>query len=58
MQDDLQAKYKAPMTSSQGIGFFHNDQQLKEISKQVSYPIHKCPETKYADEMIRTGVFN
>ncbi len=55
MTKDLQDKYKLPMTSSQTIGFFSRDEQQKEISKMVSFPIHQCPETKYADEMIRTG---
>ena len=55
MKKDLQDKYKMPMTSSQGIGFLTKDEQLKEISKMVSFPIHQCAETKYADDMIRTG---
>ena len=55
MTGELQGKYKVPMTSSQGIGFYNKDEQQREISKQVGYPIHKCPETKYADEMIRSG---
>ena len=40
MKKDLQDKYKMPMTSSQGIGFLTKDEQLKEISKMVSFPIH------------------
>ena len=55
MGEELQGKYKVPMTGSQTIGFYHKDDLQKEITKQVNYPIHKCPETKYADEMIRTG---
>ena len=55
MQTELQDKYKMPVTSSQAYGFLHKDEQQKEIIKMVGYPIHQCPETKYADEMIRTG---
>ena len=59
MNHEVQGKYKLPMTSSQGVGFYHKDEQQKEITKQVNYPISKCHETKYADEMIRTGfLFN
>ena len=59
MNNDLQGKYKVPMTSGQTTGFYHKDDLQKEITKQVNYPISKCPETKYADEMIRTGfLFN
>jgi hypothetical protein len=43
------------MTSSQGYGFMNKDENLQEITKMVSFPIHMCPETKYADEMIKTG---
>ena len=55
MTTDLQEKYKLPMTSSQTYGFLSKDEQQLEISKMVSFPIHQCPETKYADEMIKTG---
>lgn len=59
MQGELQDKYKVPMTSSQGYGFLTKDEQQQEISKMVSFPIQHCPETKYADEMTKTGfLFN
>ena len=52
-------KYKLPMTAAQRTGFYVNDQQQKEIAKMTTYPVRKCPETKYADEMVRTGfLFN
>ena len=43
------------MTFTQTIGFHVHDQQQKEIAKQKMSPIVQCPETKYADEMVRTG---
>jgi len=55
VKQELQDKYKVPMTSSQGYGFMHKDENLQEITKMVSFPIHMCDETKYADEMIKTG---
>ena len=59
MNGELQDKYKVPMTSSQSYGYYSKDQQQAEISKMVSFPIHHCPETKYADEMTKTGfLFN
>lgn len=56
MNVEVQDKYKVPITFNQSVGFFHKDEILKDISKQTTYPISKCPETKYAEEMIKTGV--
>lgn len=59
MRKDLQDKYKQPMTSSQSYGFLNKDEQQREISKMVSFPIRKCQETKFGEEMIKTGfLFN
>ena len=55
MNNNVTAKYKLPMTSAQTNGFFVEDKQQQEIAKQTCYPVKKCPETKYADEMVRTG---
>ena len=52
-------KYKLPMTSAQRTGFYVADKQQQEIAKMTTYPVRKCQETKYADEMVRTGfLFN
>ena len=59
MNNGVTDKYKLPMTSAQTNGFFTSDKQQQEIAKQTCYPVRKCPETKYADEMVRTGfLFN
>ena len=59
MDGDVTGKYKLPMTSAQRNGFYNNDQQQKDIAKMTTYPVRKCQETKYADEMVRTGfLFN
>ena len=55
MNNNITEKYKLPMTSAQSFGFYAGDKQQKEIAKQTSYPVKKCSETKYADEMVRTG---
>ena len=55
VKGELQDKYKMPMTSSQTYGFYHADDQQKEITKMVSFPIHQCTETKFADHMLKTG---
>ena len=55
MANDLQDKYKLPMTYNQSVGFRTNDEISKEIGKQEKKPIIKCPETKYAEAMIKTG---
>lgn len=56
MNNELQDKYKVPMTFNQSVGFFHKDEIQKDITKQNRYPINKCHETKYAEEMIKTGI--
>ena len=59
MNKDVTDKYKLPMTAAQTNGFYVKDKQQQEIAKQTCYPVRKCPETKYADEMVRTGfLFN
>lgn len=55
MGGELQDKYKQPITFNQTIGFHHKDPLQKEITLQERKPIRKCPETKYAEEMIKTG---
>jgi hypothetical protein len=40
MGKDIPDKYKVPMTSSQAHGFYVRDEQQREISKVVSFPIH------------------
>ena len=52
---DVTYKYKLPMTSAQRTGFYNSDEQQRDIAKMQTYPVHKCQETKYADEMVRTG---
>ena len=56
MNGELQDKYKQPITFNQTVGFHHSDPQQKEISITDRKPIVKCPETKYAEEMIKTGI--
>jgi len=56
MNNDLQDKYKQPVTFNQTVGFHHKDPLQKEITQQDRHPIRKCPETKYAEEMIKTGI--
>ena len=51
----LETKYKVPLTFNQSIGFRVEDPRNKDLMKMERHPITKCPETKYADEMIRTG---
>lgn len=59
MNGDVTGKYKLPMTSAQRNGFYNNDEQQQDIAKMTTYPVRKCQETKYADEMVRTGfLFN
>lgn len=55
MNGDVTGKYKLPLTSNQKHGFYVNDKQQQEIAKGERHPVRKCPETKYADEMARTG---
>ena len=56
MGNELQDKYKIPMTYNQSVGFRHNDEVSMDITKQPKKPIRKCPETKYAEAMIKTGI--
>ena len=56
MGGELQDKYKVPLTFNQSVGFHHKDPLQKEITQQERRPIRKCPETKYAEEMIKTGI--
>ena len=46
MNNEVQDKYKLPMTSAQTNGFFVKDKQQQEIAKQTCYPVRKCAETK------------
>ena len=55
MANEVQDKYKQPLTSNQSTGFYTKDKISMDIGKQTAYPINKCPETKYAEEMIKTG---
>ena len=57
LQGEVTDKYKLPMTSNQKNGFYLKDEQQQEIAKMTRYPVRKCQETKYADEMVRTGFF-
>ena len=56
MGGEIQDKYKIPLTFNQSVGFHHKDPLQKEITMQERKPIRKCPETKYAEEMIKTGI--
>ena len=59
MNGEVTGKYKLPMTSAQRTGFYVTDTQQQEIARGERYPVRKCQETKYADEMVRTGfLFN
>ena len=51
----LEDKYKVPLTFNQSIGFKLDDPRNKDLIKMERHPIVKCDETKYADEMIKTG---
>ena len=55
MNDGLEQKYKVPITFNQSVGFKVEDPRNKELMQMERHPVIKCPETKYADEMIRTG---
>ena len=56
MNNELQDKYKIPVTYNQSVGFYTKDKISLDIAKQPRKPINKCPETKYAEEMIKTGI--
>ena len=55
MDKELDEKYKVPLTFNQSVGFKVEDPRNKDLIAMERHPIVKCPETKYADEMIRTG---
>ena len=55
MAKGLEEKYKVPLTFNQSIGFKVEDPRNKELIKIERHPIVLCDETKYADEMNRTG---
>lgn len=55
MGKGLEDKYKVPLTFNQSIGFKLDDPRNKDLIKMERHPIVKCDETKYADEMIKTG---
>ena len=55
LAESLEDKYKVPLTFNQSIGFKVEDPRNKDLIKQERHPINKCPETKYAEEMIKTG---
>ena len=56
MDKELNDKYKLPMTFNQSVGFYTKDKTSMDIIKQQRRPINKCAETKYAEEMIKTGI--
>ena len=56
MGRELDSKYKVPVTFNQSIGFKVTDERNKELVKMDRHPINKCPETKYAEEMIKSGI--
>ncbi len=55
MNNNIEDKYKLPLTFNQSIGFKVSDPRNKDLIKMERHPICKCPETKYAEEMIKTG---
>ena len=54
MNRELESKYKVPLTFNQSIRFKVTNPGHQELLKMDRHLIAKCPETKYADEMIRT----
>lgn len=58
MNDELQTKYKAPLTMNQSVGFMHQDENQKKIAMQDTYPNITCDETRFAEAMIKTGFNN
>lgn len=56
VQNELQDKFKVPMTFNQSVGFYSKDKTSLDIIKQPRRPINKCAETKYAEEMIKSGI--
>ena len=55
MKQNLDEKYKVPLTFNQSIGFKVEDARNKDLVKMERFPIVLCNETKYADTMIKTG---
>ena len=55
MNANLEDKYKVPVTFNQSIGFKVMDERNQDLIKMERHPINKCAETKYAEEMIKTG---
>ena len=55
MGQNLEDKYKVPLTFNQSIGFKVEEPRNKDLIKMDRHPIVLCAETKYADEMIKTG---
>ena len=55
MQNELDEKYKVPLTFNQSIGFKVTDPRNADLVKMERHPIVLCDETKYADTMIKTG---
>ena len=55
MNKTTEEKYKVPLTFNQTFGFKVLDPRAQDLVQMERHPIWKCAETKYADEMIRTG---
>ena len=55
MKNELEEKYKVPLTFNQSIGFKVNDERAKDLVKMERHPNKMCDETRYADAMIKTG---
>ena len=55
MRKGLEDKYKVPLTFNQSVGFKVEDPRNKDLCKMTRHPIKQCDETKYADNMIKTG---
>ena len=55
MDNNLEEKYKVPLTFNQSVGFKVEDERNKELVKMERHPIVLCAETRYADAMIKTG---
>ena len=55
MRKELEDKYKVPLTFNQSIGFKVTDPRNHDLVKMERHPIVLCDETKYADNMIKTG---
>ncbi len=53
VQLDPQEKYTAPMTSAQEYGWFTQT----SVERTARKPNISCPETRYASELVRSGIF-